>query len=259
MGALHEGHLSLCRRGHELADAVVASVFVNPLQFGPGEDFESYPRDLAGDAAKLESAGVDLLFTMQAAEMYPPGYSTHVDVEGPLVDGLCAGSRPGHFRGVTTVVTKLLGIVRPDVALFGQKDLQQALVLRRMAADLELGVELVVCPTVRETDGLAMSSRNAYLDPAERQSALALSRGLRSALERFEAGEQDRSALEECVRQASAGDPLLRWDYVEVRRIPDLARFDQGAVAAPLAMLCAARVGRARLIDNLVHPDDALA
>ena len=259
MGALHDGHLSLCRRGRERADAVVASIFVNPLQFGPGEDLESYPRDLAGDAAKLESAGVDLLFTMQAAEMYPPEFSTHVEVGGSLIDGLCAGSRPGHFRGVTTVVAKLFGIVRPDLALFGQKDLQQALVLRRMTTDLDLGVELVICPTIREPDGLAMSSRNAYLSVTERESALKLIRGLRAAISSYESGERNAMALADLVRGDSSAHPEIEWDYVEVRRLPDLSRFESGAVTSPLAVLCAARLGRARLIDNLVHPDDALA
>jgi pantoate--beta-alanine ligase len=184
MGALHEGHLSLVRAAAARCERVIVSIFVNPTQFGPDEDLETYPRDLEGDAAKVASAGCHAVFTTTPAEMYGRGYATWVTVEG-LTDALCGASRPGHFRGVTTVVTKLLNLVDPDHAFFGEKDRQQLLVLQRMARDLNLRPQLHGCPIVREADGLALSSRNAYLNPDERQRALALSRGLRLASEAF--------------------------------------------------------------------------
>jgi pantoate--beta-alanine ligase len=251
MGALHDGHLFLVRRALEEADGVVVSIFVNPIQFGPGEDLDRYPRQLDEDAALLDAAGADLLFTVSAEEMYPPGYASYVTVEGPPAVGLCAASRPGHFRGVATVVLKLLHLVRPDVAVFGQKDLQQARVLARMVQDLDLEVHVVVAPTVREPDGLALSSRNTYLSADERREALALSRGLQEARAALAQGVREVSALLEVVRDASAGSPAVEWEYIEVVDAESLVPLE-GSVRFPLALLCAARVGPARLIDNIL-------
>lgn len=262
MGALHEGHLSLVREARRRSDFVAVSVFVNPLQFGAGEDLDRYPRDLEGDARKLAGEGCDLLFTVTPEEMYPEGYATYVTVEGSLTEGLCAGSRPTHFRGVTTVVTKLFHIVAPEVAVFGQKDLQQAMVLRRMVRDLDMDLDLVVAATVREADGLAMSSRNAYLREEQRPAALVLSRGLRAAREALERGERSRARIEAAVRGAvDTLDPevasYVRWDYVDLRQLEDL-RPQEEELQLPLAIACAAYVGDTRLIDNLVFPGDAL-
>ena len=188
MGYLHEGHLELMRRARERCGIVVASVFVNPTQFGPNEDLARYPRDLERDARLAAEVGVDVIFNPPVEEMYPPGYCTYVDVER-ITENMCGASRPGHFRGVATVVTKLFNIVRPDAAFFGQKDAQQALVIRRMAADLNMDLEIVTVPTVREPDGLAMSSRNVYLDPEQRRAALVLAGSLDRAVEAVRAGE----------------------------------------------------------------------
>jgi pantoate--beta-alanine ligase len=190
MGYLHEGHLELMRRARERCGIVVASVFVNPTQFGPNEDLARYPRDLERDARLAAEVGVDVIFNPPVEEMYPPGYCTYVDVER-ITENMCGASRPGHFRGVATVVTKLFNIVRPDAAFFGQKDAQQALVIRRMAEDLNMDLEIVTVPTVREPDGLAMSSRNVYLDPEQRRAALVLAGSLDRAVEAVRAGERD--------------------------------------------------------------------
>lgn len=249
MGFLHEGHLSLVRASRSRCGVTVVSVFVNPAQFGPREDFQRYPRDLERDAALLEAEGVDVLFAPLAQDIYPPGYRTWVEVHG-LQDRLCGASRPGHFRGVATVVLKLFNIVRPDAAFFGAKDAQQALLIRRMAADLDLDIDIVTCPIVREADGLAMSSRNSYLSPDERKAALALSRGLRWAEGEVAAGERDAKRLEAGVRARLAEEPLVRVDYVEVVDPESLEPVD--VLQGPALLAVAAYVGSTRLIDNAI-------
>lgn len=249
MGNLHAGHLELVRQARRLADSVIVSIFVNPLQFGPAEDYASYPRTLARDSALLEGVGADLLFVPAVAEMYPrpPSEQTRVEVPG-LSDLLCGASRPGHFVGVATVVCKLFNLVQPEVALFGEKDFQQLAVIRRMVEDLCLPVEIVGVPTVRESDGLAMSSRNGYLEPGERARAPALYRALREAAAAIAAGGVDLEGEE--GRAAAAIDAAgLRTDYVSVRRATDLAPAGPGD--DDLVILAAAHLGRARLIDNL--------
>jgi pantoate--beta-alanine ligase len=248
MGNLHDGHLELVRRGRALAPRVVVSIFVNPLQFGAGEDLASYPRTLERDAGLLEAAGADLLFAPPVAEMYPRPQQTRVEVPG-LSDILCGASRPGHFVGVATVVCKLLNMVQPQVALFGEKDFQQLAVIRRMVEDLCVPVQILGVPTVREPDGLAMSSRNGYLTAAERRQAPALYRALQAAAAALATGAADPEAV---ARQAAAAIDAagLRTDYVSVRRAGDLA--PAGAGDADLVVLAAAYLGRARLIDNLL-------
>ena len=247
MGFLHAGHTSLMAAARARADVVLVSIFVNPTQFGPAEDLARYPRDLPGDLAKCAAAGVDLVFHPASGEMYPEGHQTFVEVT-ELSRGLCGDRRPGHFRGVATVVTQLFALARPQVAFFGEKDYQQLLVVRRLAQDLHLGVEVVGMPIVREPDGLAMSSRNAYLDPAERGRALSLWRGLQAAQEEFRGGVRDAARL-----AGRVGEELrrseVRQDYVEVvdagtlRPLPSVDR--------PARMLVAAFVGKTRLIDNV--------
>lgn len=249
MGALHEGHLSLVRAARERTDRVIVSVFVNPTQFAPGEDYQAYPRDLDSDARLAEGAGADLLFAPSVEELYPPGFSTEVRVKG-LSEPLCGEHRPGHFDGVAVVVAKLLNIVRPDVSVFGQKDAQQALLIRRLARDLHLPGEIVVAPTVREADGLAMSSRNRYLSPEERRAARSLSRGLAGAREAWERGEREPGALQETARREMDSEPLVRTEYAEIRDLEELRPWRGGEGPALLAV--AARVGRARLIDNVI-------
>lgn len=249
MGNLHAGHLGLVSRAHELADRVVASIFVNPLQFGPGEDFASYPRTLEEDAVKLADVGVDVLFAPSVEVMYPCGQEglTRVEVPG-LSDILCGASRPGHFSGVATVVNKLFNQVQPDSAVFGEKDWQQLMVIRRMVLDLDLPVEVVGVPTRREDDGLAMSSRNGYLDGEERQRAPALYATLLAMAGRLQGGERDFAAIE-AEGAANLLASGLKPDYLSIRRAVDLAlpaRQDEA-----LVILAAAYLGRARLIDNL--------
>jgi pantoate--beta-alanine ligase len=249
MGALHEGHLSLIRLALTRAERVVASLFVNPTQFGPNEDFAAYPRDEARDAALLAEAGCHLLYAPGPAEVYPPGFSTTVTVGG-VSEPLDGQARPGHFAGVATVVTKLLNQARPDVAVFGEKDYQQLQVIRRLARDLDLGVEIVGAPTARAEDGLALSSRNAYLTPAERAVAPTLNRALREVAEGLRKGE----AADALERQAVAilrAAGFSRVDYVEVRDPETLARLGPGPVSQPARILAAAVLGRARLIDNI--------
>jgi pantoate--beta-alanine ligase len=249
MGALHEGHVSLVRAAKQQSDYVAVSLFVNPLQFGPNEDLGKYPRRLERDRDLLEQAGVDLLFAPSEAEMYPGRAVTFVNVEG-LSERLDGQSRPGHFRGVTTVVSKLFHIIEPDRAFFGQKDAAQVAIIRRMVRDLNLPVEIVVCPIVREPDGLAMSSRNAYLDPQRRKQALALSRALRRVEELFRQGERDAAKLEVAGRQVVAEDPAVRLDYLA---IVDLNSLEPVNPAAPGALVAvAAYVGNTRLIDNVI-------
>lgn len=256
MGALHEGHLSLVRTAAAGNSPVVVSIFVNPAQFGPQEDFSKYPRQLEKDSALLEAAGVDYLFIPDAAEIYPPNFRTYVNVEG-LGDRLEGKSRPGHFRGVTTVVLKLLEIVQPRAAFFGRKDAQQARVLRQMARDLNLDAEIAVEPIVREADGLAMSSRNAYLNAEERRAATSLSRALAAAAARIQSGERNAAALVEIARTTLAGEPLVRPDYIEFVSEDTLEPVT--VIGAPSLLLIAAFVGSTsstgkatRLIDNLL-------
>ncbi len=247
MGALHEGHLSLVRAARASTDAVVLSIFVNPTQFGPSEDYAAYPRTLARDAELAAAAGVDCLFAPAPAEMYAGGADTVVEVEG-LSHLLCGAARPGHFRGVATVVLKLFEIVRPDVAVFGQKDYQQSLVIRRMTRDLNLGVEIVVAPIAREADGLAMSSRNACLDPVERAAAPVLRRSLDTAERLWREGGRDSKRLEEAVRAVLAEEPLADVEYVAVADPETLQPAGHAPAAAVVAV--AVRVGNTRLIDN---------
>ncbi len=247
MGFLHEGHLSLLRSGRSRGDLLVLSIFVNPTQFGAGEDYDAYPRDLSRDAAMAEEAGADVIFAPAVADMYPPGYATFVDTEG-ITETLCGASRPGHFRGVTTVVTKLFNIVQPDVALFGRKDFQQLAVIERMTADLNLPVEIVGIPIVREEDGLAMSSRNAYLSASERRQALCLIDSIRLAVAAVGAGERDAARLIGLVRERIEGEPDAVIDYVQICRRDSLEDVD--SVDPDSVLLLAVRVGKTRLIDN---------
>lgn len=249
MGYLHEGHASLMREGRRRADLLVVSIFVNPAQFGVGEDFEKYPRDMERDLKIAEAAGVDFIFAPAAVEMYPVSYQTYVDV-GRLSLPLCGSSRPGHFRGVTTVVCKLFGIVQPHLALFGRKDYQQLAVIRQMTEDLNLPVEIVGMPIVRETDGLAMSSRNAYLSPEERSSALCLHRGLAAAKAAFDDGERAAGQLLAIITAVIAAENSVAVDYIELRdglTLEPVTQADSNTLAA-----VAVRIGKTRLIDNCI-------
>ena len=256
MGALHAGHLSLVRAAKATCEAVAVSIFVNPTQFGPAEDFGKYPRPFEADCAALEKEGVDVVFAPAAEEMYAKGETTWVTVEG-LSEKLDGGSRPGHFRGVTTVVAKLFHVIEPDAAFFGQKDAAQLAVIRRMVRDLNFAVEIVGCPIVREADGLALSSRNVYLSAEERRRALVLSRALRDVESRFQSGERDANALAQCGRAAMAGEPSVRLDYFEIVDPDTLDPVDRAAGRALVAV--AAYVGATRLIDNVVLAPNRLA
>jgi pantoate--beta-alanine ligase len=250
MGALHAGHAALLERARAECDVVVLSIFVNPRQFGPGEDLERYPRDLEADLAVAAEAGVDAVFAPDGKEVYPDGFRTTVSV-GPLAQRLCGLDRPGHFDGVATVVCRLFGLVRPDRAYFGRKDYQQAVIVRRMAADLALGPEIVVCPIVREPDGLAMSSRNRYLSPQERRRAAAVPAALAEGERRFGAGETGADGVLAAMRAVLEAD-VDRVDYVAAchpESLEPVARLASGTV-----LLVAARVGTTRLIDNRVLP-----
>jgi pantoate--beta-alanine ligase len=251
MGSLHEGHLSLVRRAREDCDVVVASLFVNPAQFGPGEDFAAYPRDEERDAELAAAEGVDVLFAPPREEVYPDGFATTVSVGGltEVLEGHSAGRGPDHFSGVATVVAKLLNMVQPDVAYFGQKDAQQALVIERLVRDLDIPVRVAVCPTVRDPDGLALSSRNAYLDPAERVRATALSRALRAAEAQVSAGVLEAEPVLAAAR-AELRDAGVEPEYLELRSARDLSPVERVNGSTLLAV--AARVGRARLIDNTI-------
>ncbi len=248
MGYLHEGHLSLVRESKKRADVTVVSIFVNPAQFGPNEDFKKYPRDLGKDSAFLEKGGVDCLFYPAAAEIYPSGYRTYVEVRG-LQDRLCGKSRPGHFQGVATVVLKLFEIVGPDLAFFGAKDAQQVLIIGKMAADLDLDTEVVICPIVREPDGLALSSRNAYLSSEERKAALVLSISLRWAERAVAAGERDAAKVIAGIRAAIEAEPLARVDYVEAVDPVNLEPVAE--VRGDVLIALAVFIGSTRLIDNI--------
>lgn len=248
MGYLHEGHLSLVRESKQRCGVTVVSIFVNPAQFGPAEDFRRYPRDLAKDSAMLEREGVDVLFVPAAVAVYPPGYKTYVEVHD-LQDRLCGLTRPGHFRGVATIVLKLFDIVRPDVAFFGAKDAQQTVVVEKLVRDLDLDVEIAVCPIVREPDGLAMSSRNVYLSPDERAAARVLSKSLTEAERLIREGERDASRVAARVKDIIAGEPLARLDYAEVLEAGSLEPVSE--VRGDTLVLLAVFIGRTRLIDNL--------
>ena len=249
MGALHEGHMSLVRAAMAECQPVIASIFVNPTQFGPGEDLRKYPRTFEADRKRLEEAGVSYLFAPEAGEMYPQGFRTWVNVEG-LSDRLEGRVRPGHFRGVTTVVLKLLEIAQPQKAFFGRKDAQQARLIQQMARDLHLDSKIIVCPIVREPDGLAMSSRNTYLSPDERRAATVLHRALDGARRAIERGERDALRLTAAMREVIRGEPLAQPDYVELvdaETLEPVTRLRRTCLA-----LLAARFGATRLIDNLL-------
>ena len=249
MGFLHKGHLSLVARARAECAAVAVSIFVNPTQFGPAEDLSRYPRDLPQDLALLEAAGADLVFTPEPAEIYPPGFDTQVLVGG-ITEVLEGAARPGHFAGVATVVAKLFNIVQPDIAYFGQKDAQQSVVIRKLVADLNLPVEIVVAPTVRDADGLALSSRNSYLTPAQRAAAPVLFRALMAAQASYDGGERDAERLREIMRRAIATEPEAQVDYLSLadpQTLQELAHVDRRALAS-----LAVRFGTTRLIDNLL-------
>jgi len=249
MGFLHDGHLSLMGRARKENDIVVASIFVNPTQFGPNEDLDRYPRDAAGDQAKCEASGVDVLFMPQASEMYPEKPVVFVTVEG-ISEILEGALRPGHFRGVATVVAKLFNIVKPHKAYFGQKDFQQCAVIKRMVAGLDLDVEVVVLPTVREQDGLAMSSRNSYLGEDERRAASTIWRALSEGERLFRTGLRDAQALQSAVRSVLLREPGFSIDYVELVDTDSL--LSQAVIKGRMVLLVAVRVNRTRLIDNLL-------
>jgi pantoate--beta-alanine ligase len=249
MGALHEGHLSLVKRARECADIVVVSVFVNPLQFGPAEDFTKYPRTLSHDVELLTRYAVDFVFAPSPDEFYAKDFETRIEIGG-LSDKLCGRYRPGHFSGVATVVAKLFALVEPHVAFFGQKDAQQAVVIRKMAADLKFPVDVKICPTVREPDGLALSSRNVYLNPAQRRAAPVLYRSLRRAAALVLAGERRTETIRRAIEDTLAAEPLARPQYVE---IVDMMRLEPVAVLEGNALIAlAVHIGDTRLIDNIL-------
>jgi len=250
MGALHEGHLSLVREARRMCDVVVVSVFVNPTQFGPGEDFEHYPRDLTKDTALLTDYNVDYIFAPTVEEIYPKGFSTYVNVEG-LSEQLEGASRPGHFRGVATVVTVLLNTIRPDFAFFGQKDAQQALVIRRLVKDLAFDTEIVILPIVREDSGLAISSRNLYLTPDEQKSAAVMHKALVQAKSAYKEGERNANRIMEIIRNTVESEPRARLDYVAITDAETLERVDR-VDDRPTLIALAAYVGKTRLIDNTI-------
>jgi pantoate--beta-alanine ligase len=251
MGALHEGHLSLVREARRMCDVVVVSVFVNPTQFGPGEDFERYPRDLTADTTKLSDYNVDYIFAPGAEEVYPKGFATYVTVEG-LSEPMEGVARPGHFRGVATVLTVLFNTIRPDFAYFGQKDAQQSLVVRRLVRDLAFDIEVVVLPTVREPSGLALSSRNAYLGDEDRRAATVLYRALSQAREVYMEGERSPKRLVEAVRAQFDTEPRARLEYVSVVDADTMEKLDRVPEDRPVLIALAANLGRTRLIDNIV-------
>jgi pantoate--beta-alanine ligase len=251
MGALHEGHLSLVREARRMCDVVVVSVFVNPTQFGPSEDFKRYPRDLTGDTCKLSDYNVDYIFAPTVEEIYPKGFCTYVTVEG-LSEPLEGLARPGHFRGVATVLTVLFNAVRPDITFFGQKDAQQTLVVRRLVRDLAFDIEVVVLPTVREQSGLALSSRNAYLADGEKKAATILYRALSQAREVYLEGERNAKRLVDVVRTQFDTEPLARLEYASVVDADTMEKFDRIPEDRSVLIAVAAHVGNTRLIDNIV-------
>lgn len=249
MGFLHEGHLSLVRRARAENKSVVASIFVNPTQFGPNDDFEAYPRDEERDLAQLEAENTDVILMPQPSEMYPVDASSWVVVEG-LTDGLEGAARPGHFRGVTTIVAKLFNIVEPTRSYFGQKDAQQALVIQKMAKDLNMNLEVIVCPTVREPDGLAMSSRNVYLNPDERRSALVLNESLKLAQQLFDDGERDAGLIKRKMREMIEREPKSEIDYISIADTSTLAELDRIEDGALVSLVV--KIGKPRLLDNVI-------
>lgn len=251
MGALHEGHGSLIAAARKENELVIVSVFVNPTQFGPGEDLDAYPRTLEADCLLAEQMGADIVFAPTPKEMYPCEDMTWVEVAGDITKVLCGRSRPIHFRGVTTVVSKLFNLAQPDRAYFGQKDAQQVQVIKRMVKDLFFNVQLRIMPIVREADGLAKSSRNTYLSPEERQAGLVLSRSLRQAETLFQQGERNGAELVEIVREMIAAEPLSEIDYVEIYELPDLTPL-AGKITGPCLLAVAVRFGTTRLIDNII-------
>lgn len=255
MGALHEGHLSLVREARRMCDIVVVSVFVNPTQFAPGEDFERYPRDLAQDAAKLTDYNVDYIFAPSSEEIYPKGFATYVNVEG-MSEQLEGAARPGHFRGVATVLAIFFNVMRPDFAFFGQKDAQQTLIVKRLVRDLVFDTEIVVLPTVREESGLALSSRNAYLKEDERRAALVLRRGLARAEELYAEGERSAKRLADAARAEIETEPLVRLQYLSIADAENLEKLDKLDDRSALVSL-AAYVGKTRLIDNVLLQPNA--
>ncbi|SFI38667.1 pantoate--beta-alanine ligase [Selenomonas ruminantium] len=250
MGALHEGHLTLMRAAREKCDIVIASVFVNPTQFGPNEDFDAYPRRFDEDCEKLATVPVDAVFHPEPAEMYPEGYCTYVNVEGDITKKLCGAQRPGHFRGVATVVTKLMNLSRADEAFFGQKDAQQVVVIRRFVEDLNINVHIHMVPIVREENGLARSSRNQYLSPKEKEAALILSRSLQRAKEAYSFGEREPEKIKQVVIDTLATEPLAAIDYVDIYSFPALQPI--ATVDGQALLAIAVRIGTTRLIDNVI-------
>ncbi len=250
MGYLHNGHLSLVRQARQECDLVVVSIFVNPMQFGVGEDFEDYPRDLTRDCALLEQEQADVVFAPTVKDMYPHGYKSFVEVEGEITAKMCGVSRPGHFRGVTTVVSKLFHICQPDLAFFGQKDAQQAMILEKMVRDLNFPLKIVRVPIVREEDGLALSSRNVYLNPQERQEALVLNQSLQAACQLIMDGERDVEKVKDLIRNIIAASPGAQIDYIELNTADDLASLER--VEGTVLMALAVKFGTTRLIDNLL-------
>lgn len=248
MGFLHQGHMALVRHARAENASVVVSIFVNPTQFAPHEDYATYPRDMESDLSKLEGAGVDLVFSPSVEEMFPVGFDTHVDV-GSIASRLEGAHRPGHFRGVATVVATLLAVVRPDRAYVGQKDAQQCLVVKRLNADLNLGAEIVVVPTVRESDGLAISSRNIYLGPEERRAALSLYRSLSLARSLWERGNRDAEEVRRQMRSLIEENPQAHIDYVSIADAETLEELNR--IEHPALVSLAVRIGKARLIDNI--------
>ena len=253
MGALHEGHMTLMRAARKACDAVIASVFVNPVQFGPNEDYDKYPRQFDADCKKLAAEGVDAVFHPTPEEMYPAGYGTYITVENGITDVLCGARRPGHFRGVATVVTKLMNITQADKAFFGQKDAQQVAVVRRFVADLNIPVEVCMVPICREASGLARSSRNSYMTAEEKQAAVVLSRSLRKAKEAFEHGEHTAETLKTIVRAELETEPLAKIDYVDLYTYPALLPVD--VIDEPCLLAIAVYIGKTRLIDNVILGD----
>lgn len=251
MGALHAGHLSLMQRARQMSDVVIVSIFVNPVQFGPLEDFEKYPRDLARDAELCMTRGVDYIFAPVIDEVYPEHFSTYVIVEG-LSDKLCGASREGHFRGVTTVVTKLFNIISPNFAFFGRKDAQQAIIIKRMVEDLCIDTEIVVCPIQRDEDGLALSSRNVYLTDDERKAATVLHRALEKAQVLFGSGTRETSELIAAMEKIIANEPLVRLDYLSISDVHDLEPVETIDDDKAVVIAVAAFIGKTRLIDNIV-------
>ncbi len=250
MGALHEGHLTLMREARKNCEVVIASVFVNPTQFGPNEDYDAYPRRFEEDCAKLETVGVDAVFHPEPEVMYPKDYMTYVNVEGDITGKLCGARRPGHFRGVATVLTKLFNLSRATDAFFGQKDAQQVVVVRRFVEDLNIPVNIHMVPIVREESGLARSSRNMYLSAEEKEAALVLSRSLKKAEEAFGAGEKQVEALKALVREELGREKLAEVDYVELYSFPGLKELD--IVDQPALLAIAVKIGKTRLIDNVI-------